>query len=484
MTRSPALAEPRFEAGAGRMIFLAQCLRVGVRLGSAALLARLLTPTDYGLFGMAAAVFGVLYMSRDFGIVISLQHAELTPQRFNAACRIGFFGGLALAAVGALLALPTGWFFSEHERVPGVLAALSTAFIFAGLAAPALGVLYHEGKGGTVAMLEAAAMAFASLGGVVAAWLGSGVWALVVMSVVTEAMVCALAWRWCAWRPTGDIAGTNWRSLATLGSQLSGHNIATYLTRTLDQITIGRSENAYALGLYGRGAQITALPTQYGVAPFTSYIVAGLGRRRNSPVEYTEFFRRCLNGLLHVAFASAAVCVTFPELLVRGLFGPQWIAAAPVVRWLGVALAVQPWLSAPFWLLGAQAQGRRLLLWSLVGAGLMATGCALAAGAGMEAVAIAAAATAVLHAASGPVFCASRTGVTLRDWLEPMQIPAALHGGFIAVMFLGLRITTTIESAIIRSIALLALTLGYYSAIYLMSSRVRAEIRGHLFWSR
>lgn len=466
------------------MVFIAQTLRLAIRLGSAALLARILTPATYGLFGMAASVFGLLNMARDLGIITALQQPGITSQRFNAFCRVGLIGGLALAALGAALAIPTGRFYADDETVPWVVAAMCSAFIFSGVAAPALGLLYREQRAGQIAMIEVIAMAVGAVVAVTAANLGAGVWSLVLMGVLTDGVVCLLAWRACPWHPGSDTSGTSWSSLATFGASLTGHNIANYCTRTLDQITLGYTGGTGALGLYGRGAQIAALPAQYGIIPFNSYMVAGLRSSGGSSAGYTEFFRRGLNGLLHISFAAAAVCVAVPELLVRGLFGPQWLEASPVVRWLGIALAVQPLSSAPYWLLGGQGEGRRLLHWSICGVVFMGAGCAFAARLGLEAVAITAALAALLQAALAPVFCTGRTPVRVRDWYEPMFAPAMLHGGLAVLLFLVTRLVQTEQPEIVRGAVLLVAGLTYYGTAVFFSSRVRAELRTHVFLNR
>ena len=479
----PAAEEGAIRRGV-RLIFMAQVVRLLVRLATAATLARLLDPVAYGLFGMAAAVYGLLYMARDFGIVTALQQPETSRADFHALCRIGVVGGFALAACGAVVALPTGWFFGEPTNVPWVLAAMCTGFIFAAAGAPAMGALYREHQAGRVALIDAAAMTVGSVAAIIGASLGAGVWALVLMGVVGDATSCALAWRACPWRRGATTTEVRWRALAVAGANLTGHNVATYLARTLDQVAVGRLNGAGALGLYGRGAQIPALPTQFGIGPFSPYLVATLGHLHARPVEYTAFFRRALNALLHVSFAGAAVCVAVPELLVRVLFGPQWLAAAPVVRWLGLVLALQPWLSAPLWLLGGAGASRRLLIWSVTGMAMMAIACTLAASAGFAAVAVAAAVAAFLQAAVAPVFCAGLTAVGWRDWLAPAALPAVVHGAAAILLLAAAALLPTPWPGILRAMVLFLILLVYYAAAGLRSARLRAEIRGHMFWSR
>ena len=477
-----ALAFSRFEGSAA--IFAAQVLRLFVRIASAALLARLLTPEAYGLYGMAAVVFGLLYIARDLGVITAMQQPGVTPQHFNALCRIGAVGGVALAVTGAALALPVGRFYGEPDSVPLVLAVMSGAFVFTGLAAPALGQLYREQRAGLVALLETIAMAIGASVAVFAAWRGAGVWALVLMNLGQEFTACVLAWAACRIRPGRDVAGIDWRGLAAFGANFTGYNLVTHCTRLLDHVAVGRTAGAAALGLYGRGAQIVALPVQFGLGPFTPWILATLAAKREAPASQVEFFRGALNSLLHVSLAAAAVCIALPDRLLLVLFGEAWLPAVPVVRWLGVALAVQPWLSAPVWLLSAYGEIKRLLIWSLAGLGLMLAACGIAYRHGPASIALAAAIATVVHAALGPAFCAARTPVTVRDWLAAAGLPAATHGIFLALLLTLDRQRAADAGTISRFVVPIAVAAGYYGFMFLACPPFRRDIRRHLFWTR
>lgn len=481
---TPKLAAATLRPGAGPGIFLAQIIRLGLRLGSAAVLARLLTPEAYGLQGMAAAVFGFLYMTRDCGIVPALQQPDVTPATFAAMCRLGVFGGLALTLIGAALAVPTGWFFHETERVPWVLAAMSTSFVFAGAAAPAIGLLHREQRARTVAFIETAAFAVAAGAAVAAATAGWDVWSLVLFSVVNEAAVCALAWRSCPWRPGRPEPGLPWRQMVRFSANLTGHNLATHARNILDQIIVGRSAGVTALGLYGRAAQLAALPVQFGIGPFSAWAMASLGRLREEPAAYARFFRHLLNSLAHVAFAAAATCMAVPELALTVLFGPAWITAAPVTRWLGLAIAFQPWLQAPAWLVHGPGDSRRLLYWSLAGAAAMATAGTIAAPFGPAAIALAAAGVIALQASLAPWLGPRGTGLELRDWWQPAVVPLALHAGLGLLLAGASHLVPAAWPAMLQAGALAALATAYYSLALGALPALRAELRQHAFLRR
>jgi len=468
----------------GRVILVAQALRFLVRLASAMLLTRLLTPEAYGLQGMALTVYGLLYMIRDFGVLTAAQQRDFTRQAFNAYVRLGLAGGLGLALLGAAVGWPLGWFFHEPVRLPPVLAAMSGAFLFSGAAAPALGLLYREQKIPTLAAIEVGAMTVASFGAVLAALAGLGVWALVLMALINEAAICAAAWVCCPWRPGRDLGGARWGQMLKFGAHLTGFGVTDYYARNLDQIAVGWSTGAAALGLYGRGAQLATLPVQFGIAPFTGWIVASLGQLADQPRAFVDFFRRTLNGLFHVSLPAAVICAVAPEAVIHLLYGRKWLAAAPVLRWLALLLAVQPWLLAPVWLLQSTGRVRRLFALSTTGMLLVGAACLLCVRLGYVAVAAGCATAGAVQAILGLWVCRQATVATMGDLLQPARRPLLLHGGLLLLLEAEVVADGHWLAGTWRLPALLATAAGYYTLLYLTSGRTRAEVHGHFLWAK
>lgn len=455
------------------MIVAAQLVRFVTRFLSAAVLARLLTPGDYGLHGMAAVVYSLLYMVRDLGVSTAMQQPQHTWQRFNALCRIAFLGGLGLATICALLGAPAAWFFQE-PRLPPVLAVMGLAFIFGGAAVPALATLYREKRVQAAVTVETVATVLASLASIGAAAAGAGVWALVLLSVLNELFAAVGAWWQCSTRPGLDTRGAPWRELLGFSTHLTGHSVASYLARTIDQIIVGRSAGTADLGLYGRGTQATTLPIQLSVAPFSAWAIAALARQREHAAEFVALYRRLINGLQHFSLPPAIVCLAVPEFAVRLLYGEKWLAAAEVVRWLGIALLVQPWIFTQGWLLQSVGRTRRLMIASATGLTVVALACFAVRQQGITAIALAVAAGTVVHALVAVLAGLGLTPVRGRDLFHPVLVPLALHGGLAALL-------PAVRYAAPGAPWWLPLPVivGYYAAAWLALPVVRREVRGH-----
>lgn len=468
---TPSVTPAPSLAAGGRAILWAQVAKLFLRLGSAAALARLLTPDAYGLHGMAVALYGFLYMVRDLGVFTAVQQPGLTPQRFNALCRLALAGGLALTVVCVLLGPPAAWFFDE-PRVTLVLAGLAGAFVIGGFAGPPMALLYREQRIPTVMIIEVAATLVSILLAVAAAAAGWGVWALVSMAATYELTVAVAAWWRCPWPLQRDTAGTEWRKLLGLGANLTGHGIAAYFARTVDQIIAGYGHGATGLGYYGRGAQATTTTMMLAVASFNAWAIALLARCHESGAEFAATFRRLVNGVMHLVLPPAVVCLVAPDFVVRVLYGEQWLPATDVVRWLGLALVAQPLIFAQMWLLQSTAQARRLFQASALGLFAVTAAGLVAQRNGLAALAAATAAGTLVHAAVGLGLCLGRTPAHARDMLEPLTGPLLLHGG----LWLAL---TALRAGGVGDWWLPPAAAGYYALAWLAVPAVRREWRGH-----
>lgn len=467
-----------------RAILWAQAVKFVLRLGGAMILARLLTPDNYGLHGMASVIYGLLYMARDFGIVTAMQQPDATAARTAKLKQLGIFGGLALTGLGVLLGFPASWFYHE-PRLPAVLATMSLGFIFGGWNAPTIGLLYREHRLALIASCDVAALGLSVVAAILAAWQGLGVWALVLMVLVYE-IAMALACRWMS-PPSPAKAekheAMRWSEIFGFSANLTAYNVANYFIRTGDQVVTGWSAGTSQLGIYTRGAQIASLPMQLTIAPFSGWAVARLARLRDSPTAYADHFRSTLNGLLHISLAIGAVCFAAPDLVVSVFFGPRWMASVPVLHWLALGLAAQPILFAPGWLLESTGQVKRLMRLSSLGTLVVVGACVVAAPRGIEAVALAASVATAVYGLLGLIVCCDVTAVTARDMTAAIVRPLWVHLGWASLLVLGRQLagdTTNLTGwLLVAGGAVL-----YYGSLLLVCASLRREIFGHFLLRR
>ncbi len=359
-------------ASSGSAVVATQVLRLALRFGSMITLARLLTPNQFGIFGMAALVYGLLQSGRDLGLAtVAVQEGELTPSASTRFFWLQCGAGLLVTALTAALA-PLAAMYFEQPALTAMLWTLGGAFILSGLGGQFRVELSRALRFRAISIVEAAGLATGFGVAIALAARGAGHWALVAMVLVQELVTLAGLVAAGPWRPQGrpDFTGAGGHLFS--GLHLTGFNMTMYATQMIDQACVAARFGSHALGLYGRAWQLGTLPTHGLIAGLSNWMVQGLVKLRDQPEAFSAWCRRILNALAWLCAPLAAVLVVAPEPILRVLLGPQWSEAAPALRWLALTLPIQPWLFAELWILTACREERRLLGWSLVRFGVLA----------------------------------------------------------------------------------------------------------------
>jgi len=361
----------RRSARAGLVSMATQAVKFLNQLVSTAILARLLTPADFGLVAMGTALVSILKMLTGQALAVGvIQSPSLNGRQLS-----GFFW-MEAALCAALTALATAfapaaaWFYGEH-RVAWVISALSLQILIGGFCACQLALLQRGLQFGLLSGVDLTAGIASKVIAIGAAWLGAGYWALVVMVVSYELIRGLLSWYFTGWNPGRPRWHRESASLLRFGAVLSFESVLSSTAGQLDTILLGKYAGSSSLGHYSRAANLVSLPGRMLVWPLENVCISTLSRSQADP----EKMRRLL---LHFAEYTALLVLPVLALLaVEGrdvvlfLLGPQWEPAVPLLQWLAVAYALDV-LGYPIsWLLVATNQLKTMVLW-FAGAGAVA----------------------------------------------------------------------------------------------------------------
>ena len=469
-------------AKSSRWIIATQAFRLGVRICGTVSLARLLSPSDYGVFGMASAVHGFGYVFQDFGLsTVTIRKPELSNGEKNALFWLNALLGSALA----LAMVPLGFAFSAffRERTLRLLIpAVGLTFFVNGLHAQLRAQLARDHRFGDLNLIEIGSFTASTAAAIALAWAGAGVWALAALMFVAELGICAGVWARQPWRPSAPLKLDFRGHLLLAGIGLSANDMLRFLQRNADQFLIGRWLGAGPLGIYGRGAQIALLPVIYVFDPLTSLAVSTLRHLLGTPAEARLFWRRILGDLSWIALPAAAVFASMPrEIVVVGL-GERWRGAAPVLTWLALGVAVLPLQMAFGWLFLAMGGIRRLLACSGLCSLLVVAACLAARGGGIGGIAAGVGLALASGAVIGAVFLGPRDPVRRLDALEAVSAPLAASA-VLAAAILGLLRLLPAAGDATRLLCGLAVCALWAGTIVMGFPGVRRQWAGHFLWT-
>jgi O-antigen/teichoic acid export membrane protein len=352
----------------GAVTLSSQSAKFLLTLASMAILARMLTPADFGLVAMASVVIGFTSVFKDMGFSMAtvqipdIRHAQVSTL-FWANVAVSAFITLITAAVAPLLA----WFYKE-PRVAGVTVALAATILFGGFGIQHQALLRRQMRFGALAFAEISALVVATLVAIGSALAGFGYWSLVVLNVAREIGTTAAAWVMCRWRPGRPVRGSGVRPLVAFGAHLTGFNIVNYVARNIQKMLIGWYWGAGPLGLYNNADRILLLPMQQINVPLTSVAVPALSRIQKETERYRAYYRR---GVMLTVTAGMPVVVflfVVADKAVLAFLGPQWTEAVPIFRALGPAAFIGTFNVATGWVYVSLGTTRRQFYWGLFAA--------------------------------------------------------------------------------------------------------------------
>ena len=315
-----------------RSMVTTQGIRLLCKVISVVVIARLVSPTDHGLFAMASSIFALLALFRDGGLgTAAIQAHQLDAAQRNTLFWVHLLLGGALALITLAVASGAANFYASPE-VANLLKTMSCAFILIGAGGFMRSKLYRDLQFQDANRSETISAVISTIVMLTAAWLGAGAYAFVLFLIVSEGTATALAWRYQVWRPSGF---PQWRSIRPLfrtGKNLTLHQLIEALLLQLDTLALGRWFGAYPLGLYNRAAQLITLPANYMVAPLGQVMLATLSRLTAQSTEFKRHAWGTVTAVAHLTLPLFALCLILPEITVRIVFGPQWLSVAPVIQ--------------------------------------------------------------------------------------------------------------------------------------------------------
>lgn len=341
-------------------------VRFAIQFASLIVLARILSPADYGLMGMIATAAGFAALFRDMGLgVATIQKPDLEHVDVNDAFWVNVYASAGLVLILCLSAPAIGAFYGE-PRLSLALPVVSLSFLASGWSVQHNALLRRQMRFFHVGLIETLAALASFLVSLLLALAGAGYWALVAGTLVLEGLTCFLFWLFCRWRPTRPTRIAAGGRLLHVGSHMLGINVISYFSSNMDRVVIGRFLGKVSLGLYTRAFSIVALPTMQLVTPISAVMLPMFSRLREHPEQYRKVILSSLRLMVAVTAPAVALLVVCPDWCVSLLLGSKWLEAAAVLPLLALGCATQFIPNNLGLTLIVAGQFRQTLIWNAV----------------------------------------------------------------------------------------------------------------------
>ncbi len=333
---------------------------------STVVLARLLTPADFGLVAMVTAVTGLAAAFADLGLSeATIQRQDITQDQVTALFWINVGVGLGLTLITASLAPFLAWFYRE-PRLKDITLLLSLNFLMGGLRVQHDALLKRQMRFWSVAIRDVLSLALAVPLAILVVLKGGGYWGIIVLPLTWTFTRMALSWLMVRWVPGLPRRNAQVGSLVIFGGNVAASYLLYNLNRGADSVLIGWHLGVYPLGLYSRAYNLLMLPVRQLNIPVSSVAIPIFSRLHSDPERLARFYLRAASLIMWIATPVFGYLFVAAQPVIVLVLGRQWHAAAPVFQILVISALGQLLLDSTVWLFVSRGQSAQLFKLLLV----------------------------------------------------------------------------------------------------------------------
>lgn len=352
-------------ARGSRHTLLAQVSTQASRLLVSVVLARLLTPAEFGVVAAALVVMVVAWQLTDLGTAaVIIQRDEVDDALVSSLFYFNLLVGVLLGALTVGGAGPLASALGQPEAAPAIRALAAVSII------GALGNMHHAllrrtmqfGRLATIAIVSALTNAVVAVG---LAFAGAGIWALVVGTVAWVSVSSAAAWWYEPWRPSLVLSVRKLRDVARFSIEFFWSNILGEVFAQLDKVIISRMLGGASLGVYTVAQRTVLAPVNTVSSAVSTVSFSTFSRGQDDPALLRSGATRAAGVVTLVVLPAMVGLAVLAGPAVTVVYGSRWEAAVPVIQILAPVAAVQALLCVTSSVMLAKGRSDWLFRWAL-----------------------------------------------------------------------------------------------------------------------
>ena len=328
----------------------------GVQFVLSIILARLVTPEDYGVIAILLVFIQIatVFIQSGFNTAL-IQKKEADDLDFSSIFYLSFFVAAILYVILFFGAPLVAWFY-KSESLTKLLRVISLTLFF--------GAVNSVQNAYVSKTMQFRRFFFSSMGavlgsgivGIVLAYKGYGVWALVFQQLIKDFLICVILWFTVKWRPKFIFSFTRIKSLFSFSWKLLVSALLDTVFRNIYNLIVGRIYDKETLGYFNRGHQFPQVIATNLDGSIQSVMLPTLSSHNDDIPEVKRITRRSISMsaflLMPCMFGLAAVA----EPLVKVLLTDKWLPCVPFLQLACISYAIYPIHTAN--LTGINALGR------------------------------------------------------------------------------------------------------------------------------
>lgn len=337
------------------------------RLGTTVVLARTLSPQDYGLAAIVLTTQDITNVfTLNSGIGNKIIHADEKDVETlaNTAYWLNWIICSALFTLQCIAAYPIAFFYNEQKLILPIC-TVALIYLMIPIFSTQNAFNNRENKLKVTAICNALQSITANIAAISFALFGFGMWSLVLPAVLTTPIWIVVNYKYQPWRPSGEYSLHRWQEIVKYGKDILGSEILDKVRANLDYFLIGRFLGVEALGLYffafnaGLGISLNVINAM--VWPLFPHLCAA----RQDSVQFKNRYFGSLRTIALVIIPLVLLQSSLAPFYVPIVFSSKWVAAIPILVIICLSAIPRPFAAAAAMLLQAVDKGWINLCWSM-----------------------------------------------------------------------------------------------------------------------
>jgi O-antigen/teichoic acid export membrane protein len=341
-------------------------LGLAIQIVAVVVLARLLTPRDFGLVTMVTT-FSLLLVNFGLnGITEAVVQREIVDDPLASNLFWINVGGSFLLAVGFASAGSLLAKLYHDPLITGVTEGVAVTIFLTGLSVLHLALLKRAMRFSLVSAIDLLSRGVSVVLSVLLAWLGWGYWALVAGVVGQSFASCVGSWICCQWLPGLPRKNVGTRPLIKFAISTYARFSTGYFTNNLDNFLVGWRLGPASLGFYKKAYDLFVLPTNQLSTGLTIVAVSALSRLKRDSTQYRRYLLGALGVTALVGMGLGADLMLVGKDLILVLLGPKWQESGRIFTLFGPGIGIILLYCTHIWIHLSIGRADRWFRWGLV----------------------------------------------------------------------------------------------------------------------
>lgn len=319
-----------------KWVAFSQAIKIICQVLSLVLLARWMSPTEYGLLAMVGVIVALGMLFRDFGTSAALiQKRRVSESLKDSVFTLNCIIGVLISLIIAVIAQNVADFFNQ-EKLVYVLIIIGLTFPITSLSSTQKALMERESKFKKLSNIESLSILISTMVCLVVAYNGGGVYSLVVQSILNSIISTFLIWKSSEWNPKKinlkmkqDI-----KEIWSFSGNLIAFNTVNYFYRNADRYIIGKVMVSAILGAYDLAYKIMLFPIQMITFVIGRALFPVFSELQSNEKEFNRVFIKVTVLIALCSFPILTGLMALNHEIINLVFGKEWVMVALLIFWL------------------------------------------------------------------------------------------------------------------------------------------------------